>query len=546
MRKAIVGVLSLPVIVASSLAPLTRRPAALRATAVVAILGLLTIAALGEGAPAITAYRTTPADPHAAARLASRVVADFGVHQSVQIDFSTPMDGASVEAALRITPASKLALTWSADGRTLRVAPLGAWGPGRFYTITVDTAAVDLTGGRLAEPVRAIFFTRSRPSVALSLTRTAGGRALPGSALELLFSGPVDPASVEAALHVSPAVAGHLVAASEPGVGGTERFLWVPDAPLEPGTELAFNLAASVRDGEGVTLDGPAHLEATVVGRPTVRRSKPADRATSVDVDQTLSVRFTEKMDRRSTQAAFRVSGLDTAKGGSFRWLEGDTVLVFDPRGNFAYGRKVVVQVLGSARSALGVAAGSDPAVAIYRASFSVRPRPVAGRTSTPSTGGGSTSGTYLNVEQYYLRLLNCTRTGGWVRSDGSCDGYGSGRFSTYVAPLTLSSGISSRVSRPYAKLLATRNICSHYADGGPGDRLRRAGYTNFRWGENIGCRSGNPFSAVLASHLFFQSEKSSSGGHWVNLKDARFSTVGIGVWVASGRVRLVTDFYHP
>ena len=118
-----------------------------------------------------------------------------------------------------------------------------------------------------------------------------------------------------------------------------------------------------------------------------------------------------------------------------------------------------------------------------------------------PSGGGGAVSGNWAGVESYYLRLMNCTRTGGWVTSGGKCSSPG-GRA---VAPLKLSAGISSRVSRPYAKLLATRNICNHFIGGTPGDRLRSKGYTSYRWGENLGCRSGNPFSAVLGSHLFFQ-----------------------------------------
>ena len=52
--------------------------------------------------------------------------------------------------------------------------------------------------------------------------------------------------------------------------------------------------------------------------------------------------------------------------------------------------------------------------------------------------------------------------------------------------------------------------------------------------------------SAVLGSHRFFQSEKPYSGGHYVNMMNAKYDRVGIGVWVSSGRVRLVIDFYHP
>jgi uncharacterized protein YkwD len=139
---------------------------------------------------------------------------------------------------------------------------------------------------------------------------------------------------------------------------------------------------------------------------------------------------------------------------------------------------------------------------------------------------------------------MNCTRLGGTVTSGGDCSSPG-GRD---AAPLTLSAGISDKVARPYAKLLATRGECSHFIGGNPGDRLRRAGYTNYTWAENLGCRSGNPYSAVLASHRYFQSERSWSpqGGHYVNLMNRKYDRVGIGVWVSSGRVRLVIDFYHP
>ena len=137
---------------------------------------------------------------------------------------------------------------------------------------------------------------------------------------------------------------------------------------------------------------------------------------------------------------------------------------------------------------------------------------------------------------------MNCTRTGGWVTGSGNCNSPG-GRN---VDPLSLSEGISDNVSRPYARHLANNNQCDHFIGGSPGDRLRHAGYDSYRWAENLGCRSGNPFNAVLGSHLFFQSEKPYNGGHYRNLMNPDYDRCGIGVWVDNGRVRLVIDFYHP
>jgi len=180
---------------------------------------------------------------------------------------------------------------------------------------------------------------------------------------------------------------------------------------------------------------------------------------------------------------------------------------------------------------------------------------PPAGATTTRATTRESTvtlattaiDKPWYSVETYYLKLVNCTRTGGWVLADGTCRGYGSGHYSRYVKPLVLSLGISDRVSRPYAKLLAVKRLCTHFADHDPGYRLRRAGYTHWTWGENIGCRDGyaSAKAAVLASHLAFQKERSTNGGHWKNIKNANYVYIGIGVWRYGTRTRLVTDFYR-
>ena len=190
--------------------------------------------------------------------------------------------------------------------------------------------------------------------------------------------------------------------------------------------------------------------------------------------------------------------------------------------------------------------------VAAVLATFIVAPSVVG--ASSAGTAAATTvtipyaSPTWLPTEQWYLGLVNCTRTGGWVLPDGSCRGYGTGRYSAYVRPLTRSAGISDHVSRPYARLLAVRNLCNHWYDGDPGGRLRRAGYYGYTWGENIGCRWGYTTvrAAILASHLVFQAERATNGSHWQNIKNSRFTTVGIGIWKYGSQVRLVTDFYRP
>jgi uncharacterized protein YkwD len=164
------------------------------------------------------------------------------------------------------------------------------------------------------------------------------------------------------------------------------------------------------------------------------------------------------------------------------------------------------------------------------------------GVTAAAPTGVSAATPPYSVAEKYYLGLLNCTRTGGWVQQNGSCVGYGTGRYSAYVAPLRLSPGVST-VARSWARKIAAQGACKH---GDPGARLRAGGFPNWRWGENIGCYDTTSRASVLASHLAFQREKASAGGHWKNIKNGAFRYVGIGVWKANGHTRLVTDFYTP
>jgi uncharacterized protein YkwD len=212
--------------------------------------------------------------------------------------------------------------------------------------------------------------------------------------------------------------------------------------------------------------------------------------------------------------------------------------------------------VADSARSALGIELGSSKtATAQTYKSVAAGSTPSKSRSGSGSgSGSGSTkpiphssggsvgSGSWYAVETYYLKLMNCTRTGGLVTSSGACSSPGG--LST--APIVLDKGLSDHVSRPYAKLLATSGACDHYINGTPTDRLHRAGYSGWA-AENIGCRSApNPFASVLGTHLFFQAERPCGNYcHWANLMNPEYHRCGIGVWVYHGRVRLVIDFQH-
>jgi uncharacterized protein YkwD len=449
------------------------------------------------------------------------------------------MDGVSVGAAVRIEPSTAVTLAWDAAGTALTVSPRTRWTAGTFHTVTVEAGALARSGQPLARPARAAFLTRAATMASIVATRPVGDRVALATAFVVTFARPVDATSVQTAIRLDPPTPG-IVRSGSPTTN-PDQFTFEPTAPLRPNVTYRL-IVAGVRDADGLALD-PASLDVRTILVPSVVRFRPTADTKAVARDADLSVRFSRPMDRRNTARAFAVSVAGDSIAGTIHWAERDTVLVFSPSKPLPWGAKVTMRVGSIATDTAGVAV-AGPAQAV----FATASKPAAGTSARRTSGGvkvtGGTSGgggSWASVERYYLGLMNCTRTGGWVTSSGTCSSPG-GRN---VAPLRLDSGISSKVSRPYAKKLAVNNDCSHFIGGNPGDRLRRAGYPSYRWAENIGCRSGSARAAVLGSHLYFQAEKSSNGGHYVNLMNAAYNRVGIGVWVSGGRVRLVVDFYH-
>jgi uncharacterized protein YkwD len=542
LRKIGAVALSIPVVVVVYLATLIR-------TRILVRVAVLVLFAIGIGlgslnlAPPSAIVATPASTPRILVSADVRTVFLVGhdLRAPVSVEFSASMDPAAVAAALRIEPPVAVHILWDAAGRTLTIQPVERWQAGTLYSVAVGSHATDSTGARLRAPVRAAFLTASAGIGSIAATRTFTERVAVDTAFTIALDRPVDIGAATRALTVQPPIPGTLTELPAPVGGSQLRF--EPAQLLAPDTTYRLSFTGLV-DTDGVPFSHSPALSVRTVAAPAVVRFRPRDGAGDVERGAAVSVRFTQSMDRSVTGAAFRVLVDGTVVAGTVRWAEDDTVLVFDPADDFPYGATVRVEVSELARSTGG------SALATTAARFTVEARPVPKPTaapkptSSPSSGGTVSAASWYAVETYYLKLMNCTRTGGLVTSTGSCSSPG-GRD---VAPLKLDSGISSKVARPYAKVLATRNLCSHFVGGNPGDRLRAAGYTSYRWAENLGCRSGDPYAAVLGSHLYFQSERSWSppGGHYVNLMNAAYDRTGIGVWVASGRVRLVVVLYHP
>jgi hypothetical protein len=544
LRQAADALLAVPVFLAARVGAILRRSTLTRAGFALGLALVLGVGVLGAGQPTTTAAtRTRPITALPQAAFATTFSTERGLAEPVTMTFTTPMNAGSVADALTVEPAKPVDLSWDETGRILTVSPHGRWAVETFTTVTVPAGVLAASGVPMSRPARAVFLTRGATGASIVPTGQLGTRVSLDTTFLVSFSGPVDLETVQHAIRLDPPTPGSI--RSNTGFDGPTRFEFVPSAPLR--SDVAYRLIVSgVRDTDGTPVDDAA-LAVRTTEAPAVVRFRPFADTTNISRDAVISVRFTDKMDRASTARAFSASVGGKAVAGSVRWAESDTVLVFSPKAPLPYGSSVSMNVTAKAMNTRGVPLASAAHAVFRTAKKGVTPAvDTSGGGSKGGGGGGGGGGvgggSWAAVETYYLGLLNCTRTGGWVTSTGHCSSPG-GRN---VAPLRLSTGISSKVSRPYAKRLAVGADCTHFIGGNPGDRLRRAGYSSYRWAENLGCRSGNAKAAVLGSHLFFQSEKSYNGGHYRNMMNAAYSQVGIGVWVSGGRVRLVIDFYHP
>jgi uncharacterized protein YkwD len=546
LRKLLIAILALPVLLGVYASTVLGRSRFIRGGVAIALGGIVALGAIASARPAVTnASPTSDIVPLTQAAFRMAVATNIDLRSPTSILFSAPMQRDSVGSSVSIQPAVPFQLEWSEDDTRVSIVPTGAWQPSTYYTVTVGAGALAASGRPMTKPARAAFLTRDTATGLLAATGMLDKRATVDSSFTIAFDQPVDLASVGPAIRIDPPVPGALTRTT--AAGGASTYTFIPSQPLAPDTKYRL-VVDGVKDASGIAL-APLTMAMRTVAAPGVVRFRPRDGSSDILRDSMISVRFTDKMDHASTRAAFTVTADGKRVPGTLQFVEDDHVLVFDPSSNLPYGASVVATVAATATSRSDIPLG-----AVAKGTFTVVPKPAAAkkpattaaRATTnhiPRTGGGTVgSGSWGAVERYYLKLMNCTRTGGWVTSGGDCSSPG-GRN---VAPLRLDAGISSKVSRPYAKKLAVNNMCTHFSGGNPGDRLRRAGYHSYRWGENLGCRSGNPYSAVLGSHRFFQSERPYGGGHYVNLMNSMYDRVGIGVWVSHGRVRLVIDFYHP
>jgi murein DD-endopeptidase MepM/ murein hydrolase activator NlpD len=145
----------------------------------------------------------------------------------------------------------------------------------------------------------------------------------------------------------------------------------VADAPSESRARMLYH---DPEAGAPLIIDGPT------AGAPRVVRFRPRPDQRGISRFAAVSVRFTEAMDHRSTEQAFRVTVGGRTVEGRQVWAESDTVLVLIPSHPLPKGARVKLAVTPAAKSAAGEALGKS-ALATFR--VIAKPRQTTSRSAT-------------------------------------------------------------------------------------------------------------------------------------------------------------------
>ena len=461
------------------------------------------------------------------------------------VQFTKPMNAGTVAAALKITPAADVRQEWDATNQVLSITPVPYWAPHTNYTVEIGAGATDQEGLGLTQPVNASFTSGAQTSAAITATKMVGDRAAPSTAFQITFTRPVKLSTVLMRLGISPQT-DVTITGDDPTDLASQVFTMTPKKALLTGTQYQVIFADGGTDSAGAALQPVTSLSVTTLEAPAVVQFTPADGSVVRDTNAPISIQFSVPMDPKSAAAALTVTSNGRTLAGTKAWTTDGLTLIFTPRYSYYVGSRISARMDKSARSLGGLTMKAvDGVTFTVLAPTSRVYAKGSGGTRIPISGGAaSATRPYHTYELYYMALMNCTRTGGWVTSSGTCSTQTHHTLPARGA-LAFSDPISDKVARPYAAALAQLGVLVHNLYGTTThSRMAAQGFPGGSWGENI-ASPGNPYQGGMISvEIFFQNEYWCRCAHYGNIMNSYFHRAGVGVWVAGGRTRVVIDFY--
>lgn len=178
--------------------------------------------------------------------------ADASGSQPIEIHFDQPMALASVEAAIEISPAINYAILWQEENATAVLHLLEPLGNDTAYTVDIGTETMSADYTSLEESYSFSFFTgiHGVPHVLGTLPENGQADIPSNHPIQIVFDRPMNPASVETALEISPNMD-----YSTTWLEANFVLLLEPLAPLAANTTYTFEIGTEAASIVGLPLE---------------------------------------------------------------------------------------------------------------------------------------------------------------------------------------------------------------------------------------------------------------------------------------------------
>ncbi|TAJ98849.1 MAG: hypothetical protein EPO36_14090 [Chloroflexota bacterium] len=220
---------------------------------------------------------------------------------AIDIEFSEPVDPATVEARFSIEPYVAGSFAW--DGTTAIFTPSAKLPGDTEFSVQIEAGYADLVGNIADLPLEPwIFRTVGPPAVVAVVPGDGVTGVAVDSVVDIEFDRLMDTASVEAAIRLDPPVPFRASWSGE-----SVRLLF--DTPFRFGTTYTLTLGAGAADTGGNRLREPLVVHfSTVAAALSATEIVPADRSSGVGVRTPVAIRFDAPIDPDTARAAFRIT----------------------------------------------------------------------------------------------------------------------------------------------------------------------------------------------------------------------------------------------
>jgi hypothetical protein len=221
---------------------------------------------------------------------------------AIDVEFSEPVDRASVERLFRIEPYVSGTITWDRDTVAI-FTPARKLPSATAFAVVVSAGYTDLAGNAAASDAGPfVFQTLGPPVVAATAPASGAVGVATDAAVTLTFDRLMDTGSVEAALAVRPAVA---YRSSWAGPDLTLTFA----SPLDFGTTYSVTVGDAAADTDGSHILAPFGTSFTTVQAGlAIRATVPAAGTAGIGIRTPLAVLFDGTIDPTSVVGALHIT----------------------------------------------------------------------------------------------------------------------------------------------------------------------------------------------------------------------------------------------